>query len=77
MRLEHDHHFISTSSSRFHADYTNLCIGVVQITNGESTEMFCSSLIGSRDPVNKRMRKGAINGALCNMLGNVVERIAF
>ena len=77
MRLEYDHHFISTSSPRFHADYTNLRIGVIQITNGEPTEMFCSSLVGSRDPVNKRMRKGIINRALCNMLTNVVERVAF
>ena len=77
MRLEYDHHFISTSSLRFHAHYTNRCIGVIQITNGEPTEMFCSSLVGSRDPVNKRMRKGTINRALCNMLRNVVERVAF
>jgi hypothetical protein len=72
MRLEYDHHFKSTGRARFHTDHTNLCLGVVQITTGESSEIFCSCLVGSRDPVNKRMRKGSLNTARCIMLRNVV-----
>lgn len=73
MRLEYDHHFESTGRARFHADHTDLCIGVVQISNGESPEIFCSCLVGGRDPVNKWMRKGRLNRARCIMLKNVTE----
>jgi len=45
MRLKHDHHFKSTSGTRFHADHTNLRIGVVQITIGKLSEIFCSCLV--------------------------------
>ena len=44
--LEYDHHFNPTSGPRFHADHANLCSRVVQITTGELSEIFCSSLVG-------------------------------
>jgi hypothetical protein len=77
MRLEHDHHFKTTSGTRFHADHTYLCIGVVQITNGESSEIFCPCWVGGRHPVDKRMRKGALNKARCVMLRNIAKGVTF
>jgi hypothetical protein len=73
-RLEHDHHFKTTSGTRFHTDHAHLCIGVVQITTGESSEIFCSCWIGGGDPVmNKRMRKGRLNKVRCIILRSVAE----
>ena len=69
MRLEYNHHFEPTRGTRFHADHTYLCIGVMQITNGESSEIFCSSWVGGRNPV----RKGGLNKTWCVMLRNVAE----
>jgi hypothetical protein len=77
MRLEHDHHFESTGGPRFRADHTNLCIGVLQITTGKLSEIFCSCLVGGRDMVNKRTRKRGLNRAWCIMLWNVVEGVTF
>ena len=57
VRLEYDHHSKSTSGTRFHADHANICIGVVQIMTGNSSKVFCSSLVGDRDPVNKRISR--------------------
>ena len=76
MRLKCDHHFKSTSGARFHADHTNMCTGVLQITTGESPQIFSSYLVGDRDPVNKRMREGSLN-IWCIMLRTVVERVTF
>ena len=73
IRLEHDHHFNLTSGPRFHADHANLCTGVVQITTGELSKIFYSSLVGGRDP---GMRESAMHGALCNLLRDVVKRVA-
>ena len=73
MRLEHNHHFEPTSRTRFHADHTYLCIGVMQITNGESSEVFCSCLVGGRGPG----RKCTPNKAWCVVLRNVVEGVTF
>jgi hypothetical protein len=69
VRLEYNHHFEPTGGTRFHADHTYLCIGVMQITNGESSEVFCSCLVWGRGPE----RKGAPNKAWCVMLRNVAE----
>ena len=77
IRLEYDNYFNSTSGPYFHIDHTDLCIGVVQTTNGKSSKIVCSSLVGGRDPVNKGIRKGSLNRALCIMLRNVTERVAF
>jgi hypothetical protein len=66
MRLEYNHHFKPTSGTRFHADHTYLCIGVMHITNGESSEVFCSCQVGGRGPE----RKGAPWSV---MLRNVAE----
>jgi hypothetical protein len=68
IRLENDHHFKSTGGQCLHADDTNLRIGVVHITTGKSPKIFCSSVVGRRDPVNKWVRKGSLDGALCIML---------
>jgi hypothetical protein len=56
-----------------------MCLGVVQITTGESSEIFCPCLVGGRDPVNKRMRKGSLNNlkARCIMLRNVAKWVTF
>jgi hypothetical protein len=75
MRLEYDHHFISTSSAGFHADHPNLCIRVVQIMTGESSEIFCSSLVGRRDPLNKGTGEGGVNRVRCIILRNVAEGV--
>ena len=77
MRLEYDHHFELTTGGCFHADHPNLCIGLVQITTGESSEIFCSCLVGGRDPVNKRVREGSMNKARCIVLRNVAEGVTF
>jgi hypothetical protein len=45
----------------------------MQITNGESSEVFCSCLVGGRGPA----RKGAPNKAWCVMLRNEVEGVTF
>ncbi len=50
--------------------HTNLCIRVID----QSSEIFCSQLVGGRDPVNDRMRKG-LNRVWCNMLGNVAKMV--
>ena len=73
MQPECDHYFISTRGARFHADHINLCIGVVKITTGESSEIFRSCLVGNRDPP----RKGGLNWVLCIMLRNVAEGVTF
>jgi hypothetical protein len=77
IRLQYDHHLDSTSRAYFYGDHTNLCVGVVQITIGESSEIFCSSLVGGRDPVNKRMRKGSMNKARWIVLRDVSEGVTF
>jgi hypothetical protein len=76
-RLQYDHHLNSATRAYFHGDHTDLCVGVVQITIGESSEIFCSSLVGGRDPVNKWMRKGGMNKARWIVLRNVSEGITF
>jgi hypothetical protein len=73
LRLEYDHHSKSTSGSRFHADHANLCIGVVQITNGQSSKILCSSLVGDRNLVNERIRKGSMDRRA--LLRNVTKRV--
>ena len=46
----------------------------MQITNDESSEVFCSCLVGGRD----LMRKGGLNEAWCvMMLRNIVEGVTF
>jgi hypothetical protein len=50
---------------------------MVQIAEGESSEIFCPSLVGGRDPVNKWMRAGGLNRALSIMLRNIAERVTF
>jgi hypothetical protein len=75
MRLEYDHHFELASGARFHADHADPCIRVVQITTGKSSEILCTSLVGSRDPVNKGVRKGVLNRARCIILRSVAKRI--
>jgi hypothetical protein len=78
VRLEYDHYFKPTRSARFHADHFNLRIRVVQITNGESSEIFCSCSIRSRYPVNKkRMSKGGVNRVWRIVLRNVTEGVTF
>jgi len=73
IRLEYDHHFNPTSDPRFHADHANICIGVVQIMTGKSSKVFCSPLVGDRDPVNKRIGTGSMNrGALLRNMAKIV-----
>ena len=72
IRLEDDHYFKSTSGQCLHADDTNLRIGMVHVTTGKSSEIFCSSLVGGRDPANKWVRKAALNGSLSIMV-NLAE----
>jgi hypothetical protein len=53
---------------------------VVQITTGESSEIFCSCWVGGGDLVmNKRLRKGGLNKVRCIILRSVAEaeRVAF
>jgi hypothetical protein len=79
-RLEYDRHFNSTSGGRLHRDHANLCIRVVQIMAGESSEIFYSCLarwVGGRDPMNKRMRKGCLNKVRCNVRRNVAKEVTF
>jgi hypothetical protein len=74
MRLEHDHHFKTTRGTHFHTDHAYLCIGVVQITTGKPSEIFCSCWIGGGDPVmNKLMRKGRLIKGWCIILRSVAE----
>jgi hypothetical protein len=74
MRLEYDHHFESTSSARSHADHFNLCIGVVQITTGDSSQVLCSCSVWGGHPMNKRIRKDGLDRAWWfNMLRSVAE----
>ena len=73
MGLEHDHHFKPTSGTHFHADHTYLCIWVVQITTGDSSEIFSPCWIGGRDLVNKRMRKCGLNNVWWIILRSVAE----
>jgi hypothetical protein len=77
MQSEDDHYFKSTHGARFHADHINLCVGVLQITTGELSQVFCSCLGGGRDPVDKRMRKGGLNRVRCIMLRNVAKGVTF
>jgi hypothetical protein len=77
IRLKYNNHFNSTGGASFHTDHINLCIAVVQITNGKSSEIFCPSLVGDRDPVNKWARKGTLNRALFIMPRNVTEGVTF
>ena len=73
---EYDDYSILTRGARFHADHTNLCIGVMQIMTGESSEIFCSCLVGGRDPVG--VRKGGLNQRVwCIILRNVAEGVTF
>ena len=76
-RLECDHDFILTGCSRFHTDRTNLCIGVVPITTGESSEILWSGLVGSRHTVNKPVGKGGLRGVWYYILGNVSKEVTF
>lgn len=75
--IKYNNDFQSTTGSRFHTDHANLCIGAVQITNGELSEIFCSSLVGGRDSVNKRSRESGLNGAWRIILRNVAEGVTF
>ena len=78
--LEYDCHFNSTSGASFRSDHSDLCIGVVQIMTGKASEIFCSSLgdwVGGRDSMDKRMRKGCLNKAWCNVRRNVTKRVMF
>ena len=75
-RLQCDNDFILTSAL-FHTDHTNLRIRMVPITTGESSEILWSRLVGSRDIVNKRMRKGHLRGVWYHMLGNVAKGATF
>jgi hypothetical protein len=77
IRLEYNHHFKSTSGPRLHSDHIDLCIGVMQITIGKPSEVFCSSLVGGGGPVNKLLRKGGLNRARRIILRNVAERVTF
>ena len=79
-RLEYDHHFNSTSSTGFHGGHTDLCIRVVQIMSGKSSETFCSCLggrTGDRDLVNKWMRKGGLNRTWCNVTRDVANGVMY
>lgn len=61
----------------FHIDHVNLCIGMVPIPTGELLEIFWSWLVGNRDIVRKRMRKGGLRRVWYHMpvLGNVAKEI--
>lgn len=79
-RLEDDRYFDSTRGASFHGDHTNLCIGVVQVMTDESSKIFCSCLggrVGGRDTMNKRMRKGGLKKAWCNVRRNVTKGVMF
>ena len=76
--LEYDRHFNPTSGASFHSDHINLCIGMVQIVTGESSEIFYSCLGGQgggRDPMDKRMRKGDLDKAWCIVRKNVAKGV--
>ena len=68
-RLECDHDYILTSGALFHTDHTNLCIRVIPITTGKSSEILWSRLVRSRHTVNKWMRKGSLRRVWHPMLG--------
>jgi hypothetical protein len=72
--LDYDHRFISSVDTLFRADYTNLTLGVVHISIGESSEIHFSALVGGGDPVNKRMSKGGLRRIWCDLvLGKMVQ----
>ncbi len=55
---------------------------MVETTTGKLSEIFCFCLtrsrrVGGRDSVNKRMGKGGLNRAWCNVLGNVAKGVMF
>jgi hypothetical protein len=53
---------------------------MVQIMTSELSEVFCSYLgawVGGRGPMNKRMRKGGLNEAWCNVRRNIVKGVIF
>ncbi len=50
--------------------HSDLCIRVID----QSPEIFCSLLVGGRDPVDGRIRNGP-NRVWCNVLGNVAKKV--
>ena len=56
-----------TSGARFHADYANLRVRMVQVTACKSSEILCCWLTGKRDPVSKSIRKRGLRRAWCNI----------
>jgi hypothetical protein len=73
--LQYDHDLKATSGALFRGDHTNLCVRVVQITIGQSSEVVGSRLVGGRDPVNKCMGKGGLRRARCNVLRKVAKEV--
>ena len=39
--LKYNHHLVSTSGARLHADHSNLRIGMVQVAAGEPAQVLC------------------------------------
>jgi hypothetical protein len=47
------------------------------MTNGQSSEVLGSMLVGGRDPVNKWIGKGGLRRARCNVLRKVAKNVTF
>jgi hypothetical protein len=66
--FDYDHRFISSGDALFRADETNLTLGVVYISIGESSEILFSRLVGGRDSMDKRIRKGGLRRVWWDLL---------
>ena len=71
-RLQYDHGFKTTCDALFRADHTNLCTRVFQISDGKSSEVLGSRLVGGRDS-NEWVGKSILRRAKCNVLGKVAK----
>ena len=74
-RFNYDHHLISISGSRFHANHNNLRIWMVKTTSGESAEVLCRWLIRSGRPLGQWDRKGGLSGVWDDTLGIISRKV--
>ena len=68
-----DNHLISASGAWFHANHINLRIGVMHITAGESSEIFCRWL--AKTLLSRWIKEGDLDRVLYNTLRTIVEEV--
>ena len=73
-QFQYDHHLAVASDAWFHGDQMDLRVGTVQVANGQSSEILCCWLTGSRDPLGKWIEKRGLSGELWNMLRNMANK---